>query len=549
MIIVGAVACQSGGNPPAPGPSQSTAGPTTPADLTAVAAAKARSLSAEDLAGQVLMPYAYGYAATDVSSGAATANRSLAGVDTPAEMIAKYHLGGLILVDFVTGDVTGGTNPTSNIADPDQVRQLTAGLQDAARRLPAGADLLIGTDQEYGVVTRIRQGPVQLPSALALGAGHTPATTQAAWAAAGSDLRALGINVDFAPDADVLGSGGGIIGSRSFGSDPAQVSAQSAAAVTGLQSAGVAATLKHFPGHGHTTSDSHSGLPVLAQSRASLEANDLPPFTAGIAAGSMLVMSGHLDVRSIDPGVPSSFSSKVLIDLLRTKMGFKGVVVTDAMNMAPAKRWPPGESAVRALNAGNDLLLMPPDIDKAYRAILDGLATGELPKERLVEAVTRILALKLRLATAPPAAGALNGPAQHAAALAAAAAAITVLKGSCTGVPGALRVTASGGRGQQVTWLSDALKALGVRVVTSGGTEVHLIGYGDGTGDLSPSAAVTVAMDTPYLLRRSTSEILLATYSSAQVSMEALASYLAGKAAAPGRSPVAVSGLPRTACP
>jgi beta-N-acetylhexosaminidase len=520
-------------------------------DQAARAAALVAGFGDEDLVGQVLMPFAYGEDATKVSPQAVSANRAYAGVASAAEMVEKYRLGGLILMNQAAGDPTASTNKTSNLASPTQVRALTDGLQHAAATLPAQAPLLVGTDQEYGVVNRLRDGVTQLPSALALGAAGDPALTRGAWAAAGSDLHAIGVNVDFAPVADVVGQGGGVIGSRSYGSDPKAVSGQVAAAVQGLRDAGVAATLKHFPGHGHTSGDSHTQLPVLGQSRDALAAGDLPPFSAGIDAGAELVMSGHLDVRSIDPGVPASFSSKVLIDLLRGQLGFKGVVVSDAMNMAPAQKYPPGEAAVRALVAGNDILLMPPDLAAAQRGLLDGLRGGQLPKPRLVEAATRVLTLKLRLAEhrQPDLAG-VDGAEHRAAAAKASAAAVTVLRGGCRGalVPrGPVRVTGSGGRDQQTQWLGEALRAQGY-TVGAGGPEVRLVGYGDGSSDLSGAAAVTVAMDAPFVLRGGKSPVLLATYSSTQASMTALAAVLAGTAPAPGRSPLEVPGLPRSAC-
>jgi beta-N-acetylhexosaminidase len=521
-----------------------------PAESTKNSQDSAARLSDEDLVGQVLMPLSYGESATSVSPAAAQANREYAGVDTPAEMIAKYRLGGLILVNWSAGDPTAGTNKTSNISSAEQVRTLTDGLRSAAVKLPAKVPLLIGTDQEYGVVNRLQTGVTQLPSALALGAAGDPALTEGAWAAAGTDLRTVGLNVDFAPDADVIGSGSGVIGSRSYGSDPKAVADQVAAAVRGLQGAGVAATLKHFPGHGHANGDSHTSLPVVAQSSADLDSGDLPPFAAGIAAGADLVMSGHLDVHAIDPGVPASFSSKALIDLLRGRLGFKGVVVTDAMNMAPAEKYPPGEAAVRALVAGNDLLLMPPDLRAAQRGLLDGLHNGTLPKARLVEAATRVLALKRRLgAAAQPAVTDLGGAQRQAAAAKAAAAAVTVLRGGCTGplVHGPVTVTSSNGRDQQRAWLTDALRQQKVPVVPAGGTEVRLVGYGDDTTDLG-QAAVTVGMDLPGMLRDAKSPVLLATYSSSQASMTALAAVLAGAARAPGHSPVDIAGLPRSAC-
>nr|WP_308441036.1 glycoside hydrolase family 3 N-terminal domain-containing protein [Planosporangium mesophilum] len=543
-----------------PGPSGASAGPATwrgpsatgsATDPAARASALVAGFSDEDLVGQVLMPFAYGEDATKASSQAATANRGYAGVDTAAQMVEKYRLGGLILMNRAAGDPTASTNKTSNITSPAQVRTLTDGLQRVAATLPSRAPLLVATDQEYGVVNRLRDGVTQLPSAMAFGAAGDPALTRAAWAAAGSDLRAVGINVDFAPIADVVEQGGGVIGSRSYGSDPAAVSGQVRAAVQGLRDAGLAATLKHFPGHGHTNGDSHTQLPVLGQSRDQLAAGDLPPFSAGIGAGVDLVMSGHLDVRAIDPGVPASFSSKVLIDLLRGQLGFRGVVVSDALNMAPAQKYPPGEAAVRALVAGNDLLLMPPDLTAAQRGLLDGLRSGQLPKQRLVEAATRVLTLRLRLAGyRQPDLASVAGAPRQAAAAKVTAAAVTLLRGGCQGplVPrGPVRVTASSGRDQQTRWLSEALRAQGYAVGQSG-PEVRLVGYGDEKTDLSSGAAVTVAMDEPLILAGSKSPVLLATYSSSQAAMTSLAAVIAGAAPAPGRSPLDVPGLPRSGC-
>ncbi|MFI5911527.1 glycoside hydrolase family 3 protein [Dactylosporangium sp. NPDC051541] len=550
-LLAGAGAC-SGDGSKAADPAKS--GPTSalvPGDDPAKQAAEiAGRLSDEELIGQLLMPYAYGNAADKVSSGSAAANRNYAGASTPAEIVKKYHLGGVILVSSSADDPTAGTNKTTNVESPAQVAKLTAGLQSAALSLPARLPLLIGTDQEYGQVTRIRDGIVQLPAALAFGAAGDPKLTEAAWKAAGTELAAIGLNVDFAPDADVLGTQpGGVIGSRSFGSDPAKVAVQVSASVKGLQSAGVAATVKHFPGHGHTTTDSHSSLPVLSQNMSALESGDLPPFTAARDAGVGLIMSGHLDVKAVDPGTPASFSSKVLVDLLRTKLGYTGVVVTDALNMAPAEQWGPGEAAVRAILAGNDILLMPTNLTAAYKGLLDAVKSGRLTKQRLVESATRILALKLRLAAVPkPDPSAVDSADGKSAARAAAAAAITIFRGPCGGAlaKGPLRVTAAGADTSRGV-LEDALRQAGAEVVTQGGTEIRLIGYGRGSADLSASAAVTVALDTPYVLSTAKGT-LVATYSSSKASMSALADVLVGKAKATGRSPVPVQGLQPTAC-
>jgi beta-N-acetylhexosaminidase len=556
LVLVAALTLSAGCGRAAPAPPDASTQPSpassAPSAIPSDPASRAAALADSDLVGQVLMPYAYGNSATKVTPASAAANRKLAGVDTPAEMVTRYRLGGLILVGFSADDPTSGSQPTTNVDSPAQVRALTSGLQAAARELPARVPLLVGTDQEYGVVTRIKDGVTTLPSAMAFGAAGQPALTEAAWRAAGAELAALGVTVNFAPDADVLGAADStVIGSRSFGSDPRATAAQVAAAVRGLQSAGVAATLKHFPGHGHTSADSHDGLPVLGQSRAALNRDDLPPFAAGIAAGAWLVMSGHLDTRSVDPGMPATFSRKVLTDVLRGQLGFTGVVVTDALNMPPAKRWSPGEAAVRALNAGNDLLLMPDNLPAAYDGLLAAVRDGRLPRARLVDAVTRILTLKSRLGGfRQPSMSDVDSAAHGRAAAAAASAAVTLLRGACRGplVSGPVTVTAASGRDRARSWLADALRRAGVQVVAQRGQVVHLVGYQDTKRDLSPSAAVTVAMDTPYLLAKATSPVLLATYSSSKPSMDALAAVLAGKAPARGRAPVPVPGLPRSAC-
>lgn len=498
----------------------------TAPDPAARAAAAVAGLSDADLVGQVLVP------SVDLS----------ASPESAAALVKRYHLGGVILM----GD-PGSGDPVA------RVRALTSALQQASAGLgPAldqETDMLVATDQEYGAVTRIRSGIVQLPSAMAFGAAGRPDLTEAAWRAAGAELAGLGVNVDFAPDADVTATPGNtVIGSRSYGSTPSAVAEQVAAAVRGLQAAGVAATLKHFPGHGNTTVNSHLALPVLGQSLAGLTSADLPPFQAGIGAGSWLVMSGHLDVAAVDKGVPASFSSKVLGPLLRRQMGFGGVVVTDALNMAPAMAWPAGEAAVRALLAGNDLLLMPPDLAAARQGLLDALASGRLPRARLVDAVTRIATLRYRLAGAARTSG--SAPADRDAASTAAAAAVTVLRGACTAalVQGPVRITASDGFDRPAAWLADELRRRGVQVSDSGGSLVRLVGYGDGSDQLVPGAAVTVAMDTPYVLAAADSPALLATYSSTEPALRAAAAVIAGRATAVGRSPVAVAGLPPTAC-
>jgi beta-N-acetylhexosaminidase len=549
-----------GGGSAAPRKSAKPAASTS-ADPARRAAMIAAGMSDADLVGQVLMPVAYGYDANKVSRDAAQHNQNIDGASTPAQIVAKYHLAGLMLVNESDGsDPTAGTNPTSNIATTTQVHTLTAGLQRAARgdhddkAGPAGLPLLVSTDQEFGIVTRIPEGTSLLPTGLGVGAAHDPALTEKSWAMAGSELAALGVNVDLAPDADVLGGLDGadntVIGSRSFGSDPTAVAGQVTAAVKGLQSAGVAASPKHFPGHGHTSTDSHQALPVLDQSRASLDADDLPPFEAAISAGSWLIMAGHLDVRSIDPGVPATLSHKVLTDVLRDQLGYRGVVISDALNMEPVtSRYDAGQAAVHALLAGDDLLLEPPNLAAAQQGLLSALGSGQLPKSRLVQAATRVLTLRARLAGFhPPGLSTVHTADHQATAAKLAAAAVTVLRGACSGplVGGSVRIT--GGTDQKRAWLAAALKADGVTVSDSGTTHVALTGYGDGTADLSPDADVTVGLDEPYLLSQVRSKTVLAAFGATEASLTAVAAVLAGRATAPGRSPVPVDGLPASAC-
>lgn len=551
-VTVLAVACGSSAPPDRSGPGHRT-GPTpeTSGDPASLAARIAAKMSDAQLVGQVLMPVAYGYHATKVSADAAAHNRNLDGAPTPAAIIRKYHLGGVMLVNQGGGDPTAETNPTSNIATPSQVRSLTRGMQSAAAPDAAGLPMLIATDQEFGVVTRIGNGVSLLPTGLGMGAAHDTGLTRRAWAMAGSELAALGVNVDLAPDADVLGGPDNtVIGSRSFGSDPKAVAGQTAAAVRGLQSAGVAATPKHFPGHGHTDTDSHHQLPVLGQDRATLDAQDLPPFRDAIGAGTWMIMSGHLDVQAIDPGVPATLSHKVLTGVLRDQLHFDGVVVSDALNMAPVTdRYDAGQAAVHALLAGNDLLLESPNLAAAQHGMLAALKSGALPRSRLVEAATRVLTLRARLAAhRQPALSTVDSAAHRKVAAEAAAGAVTVLRGRCSGalVSGPVRIT--GGTDEKRRWLADALRADDVTVSDDAATQVALTGYGDTTADLSPDADVTVAMDEPYLLSAARSPTLLAAFGATPTSLRAVADVLTGKATAPGRSPVPVDGLPASAC-
>ena len=268
------------------------------------------------------------------------------GTRAPVAMVRDLHLGGVIAF-------------SSNVASADQVRGVNAALTRQVRRK---WPLFLGVDQEGGVVERLRGAASRFPTFMSTGAAGDPALTRQAYAASGAELRGLGFTVDFAPDADVTsGPGDPTIGSRSVSSRPATVAEHVVAAADGFSGAGVLPVIKHFPGHGSVPADSHLTLPVQTKSLADLEVSDLVPFREAVTAGLPAVMVGHIDVRAVDPRVPSSLSRKVTTGLLRDELGFGGLVVTDSLRMAGVTRGrSPGRTAVQAIRAGSDVLLMPP---------------------------------------------------------------------------------------------------------------------------------------------------------------------------------------------
>jgi beta-N-acetylhexosaminidase len=264
-------------------------------------------------------------------------------------------------------------------------------------------DVLVAADEEGGAVTRLESAHgSSWPGNAALGRVGDPALTGAVAAEMGAYLAAAGIRLAYAPTADVTSDPRNpVIGVRSFGTDAADVATHTAAFVAGLQSAGVAACAKHFPGHGDTSVDSHHALPVLDVDEATLEGRELAPFRAAIAAGVRTVMAGHLLVPSLDPDRPASLSA-VLLTLLRRRLGFGGAIVTDALEMeaVAAGRTLP-ELAVRALAAGADLLCLGARAteEATVRAVADAVVaavrSGELPAERLAEAADRVAGIAL----------------------------------------------------------------------------------------------------------------------------------------------------------
>src|SRR5436309_4717346 len=260
--------------------------------------------------------------------------------------------------------------------------------------------LLVSADLEWGAAMRV-VGATGFPQIMAVGATGNPRDAYTIGAAAAVEGRAVGIHLNFAPDADVNNNPANpIINTRSFGEDPRTVSRLVAAYVRGLHEHGMLATLKHFPGHGDTQTDSHIGLPVITAGYGRLDSLELVPFRAGIAAGADVVMSAHIAFPALtgsnDPG---TLSRAVLTGLLRDSLRFTGLVVTDALTMgAIVAKYGAGEATVRAFLAGSDLLLMPADPDSAMVAMTAAVAAGRITPERLAQSVRRLLAIKQRLA-------------------------------------------------------------------------------------------------------------------------------------------------------
>ena len=289
-----------------------------------------------------------------------------------------------------------------NISAPGQVSALTGALRAAA----AGDDPVIAIDEEGGDVTRVAYADGSpYPGNAALGAVDDMVLTQAVYRAIGLDLAALGINVNLAPCADVLGAADSpAVGTRSFGADTGLVSRHTAAAVAGLQAAGVAACTKHFPGHGRTGTDTHEAIATIEGGLADLRLVDLPPFEAAIRAGTLAIMPSHLRVPELTGDLPATVSGAALTGLLRGELGFTGVIVSDALEMRATRDMfgIPG-AAVLAVAAGTDLVCLGRDGgEDDYLAVREALVAavreGALDGTRLEEAADRVARLRGGLA-------------------------------------------------------------------------------------------------------------------------------------------------------
>ncbi|WP_051801264.1 glycoside hydrolase family 3 protein [Streptomyces sp. NRRL F-525] len=339
--------------------------------------------------GQLFVMRVYGHSATAPDQADIDANLSEIGVRTAAELIAKYHVGGIIYFTWA-----------HNTRDPHQIADLSNGIQKASLSKPRGLPVLVATDQEHGIVCRIGAPATLFPGAMAIGAGGSRGDARTLGRISGAELRAMGVNQDYSPDADVnVNPANPVIGVRSFGADPDAVAGLVAAEVKGYQSSQVAATAKHFPGHGDTAVDSHFGFPVITHSREVWEALDAVPFRAAVKAGIGSIMTAHIMVPALDDsGDPATLSHPILTGILRGELGYDGVVITDSLGMEGVRqKYGDDRVPVLALKAGVDQLLNPPSLDVAWNAVLKAVQGGELTEARLDESILRVLRLKERL--------------------------------------------------------------------------------------------------------------------------------------------------------
>ena len=319
-------------------------------------------------------------------------------------IIDRFDLGGVILF-------------AENVSETEQTTKLVHDLQEVVEQDPSNdIPLFVTIDQEGGIVTRLGTG-TNLPGNMALGATRSPAYAEAAGGIIGSELHALGINVNFGPVLDVNNNPGNpVIGVRSFSSDPNLVGELGSAMTRGIQEQGVVATAKHFPGHGDTAVDSHYGLPVVDKSLAELKQLELIPFKRAVAEGIDMVMTGHIGMPQIEDEVveskqgtfplPATLSDDVITGVLREELGYQGLVVTDALNMqAIADNFTESEAVIKTFKAGVDIALMPTilrsandvtKLESIFDDVIEAVESGELSEADIDRSVERILTLKAK---------------------------------------------------------------------------------------------------------------------------------------------------------
>ncbi|MBW8730393.1 MAG: glycoside hydrolase family 3 C-terminal domain-containing protein [Terrabacter sp.] len=487
-VIAGGLAAAAAGAAAGSARAASSSAPAATAGETGWVTATVARMSLEEKVGQLFIQNVYGKDATTPDSR----NLPLYGVASPAEVVQKYHLGGVIYFAW-----------TDSVQNPDQIVGLSNGLQKAALtqaskvRIP----LQIATDQEQGVVTRIGPPATQFPGSMALGAGRSAADARTAAAITGRELLAMGVNTNFAPDCDVnVNPLNPVIGTRSFSSRAALAAELDAAQVAGYQrDGGVASSAKHFPGLGDTATDSHVAFPIITHTREQWESIDAPPFKAAINEQIDMIMTAHLSFPALDDsGNPATLSKPIMTGVLRGELGYEGVIVTDSLAMQGVRDlYGDAEVAVRALLAGVDQLLMTPAMDDAYAAVIDAVRSGRIPRNELDAKVRRVLGLKYRRGIvarpyADPAALAsvVGTPAHLASASSVTDRTTTLVKNDAKALP-----IAPAGKKVLVTGYGVSTTATLAAALTAKGATVQTVQTGTSPTDTAVASAVAAAAD------------------------------------------------------
>ncbi len=308
---------------------------------------------------------------------------------------------------FIRYPVGGVIYMAGNLIDTEQTRIMLSNMQDYSAEY-LGFPVFLGVDEEGGTVARIARnrafGVEDVGNISEIGASGNCDLAYQAGGTIGAYLSALGFNLDFAPVADVWSNKKNtVVKYRSPGSDPELVRDMVIAQIEGFKEQGILCAVKHFPGHGSTSEDSHNGAAVVERTLQELFECDLIPFKGAVQAGVPFVMVGHLSLpKVVEDDVPAVFSKEIITDILRGELGFDGIVITDALDMdAVTDYYSSAQAAVMAVAAGADMLLMPEDFVAAYEGVLNAVQRGELTQERIDESVRRILKVKLEMADMP----------------------------------------------------------------------------------------------------------------------------------------------------
>lgn len=487
-------------------------------------------------------------------------------------LVSDHHLGNAIYF-------------ARNVDTPVQLARLTDEIRDRMRQANAGIPPLVAIDQEGGIVSRLDWGTT-LPGAMAVGATDDPDLAHRAGAAVGAELATFGVSMNLAPVLDVnTEPANPVIGVRSFGENPERVARLGSATARGLQSVGVLACGKHFPGHGDTTLDSHHVLPTVEHGRERLERIEVYPFEQAIKGGISAILTGHVGVPALtgQDDLPATLAEPVVTGLLRDALDYDGLVVTDCLEMAAvADGIGTAEGAVRAIEAGCDLVTVSHTLEAqraAIAAVREAVASGRIDERRIDRSVERVLRAKRRFA-APPALDGWAGAAERCRAVAreAASRAVTVVRDADGRLPltGPLHVIEFAGTGRSPVAgrveptgaVAEALSAAGAEVT---GT---IVGPGDDPLEDRPAAddiatvvcpadavgnpeqvdgidsiraagvyPVVLAVRNPYDLGAVGGRTCLTTYDPTRASLEAAAAVLLGAASPRGQLPVTVPGI------